>query len=201
MDPRTKKSFQEELDGIHISLFGRTPNQKKRRKYLIATLTAVALTVIASTAFLHSFISQRNSLTPIEAYSSLYEAPNVSLAYRSEVANINAAYTALELYSQEKYIASLSFFEKAYSSNPEQYGLQLYSSIALIEVGNTEKAISQLKNLILKKTPFDDSARWYLAMAYLKEGRKNHACQMLGYLHKHGQRYRKPAKQALKRLN
>jgi hypothetical protein len=98
-----------------------------------------------------------------EAYKSFSFDPNSR--GKTEETTLTEVYRA---YSNEKYRIFITYFEKFNDLTNDELFLM---ANAYLGIGNSEKAITILLNIAANNAnTHKDSAEWYLALAYLKQG-------------------------------
>ncbi len=109
---------------------------------------------------------------------------------------------ALDEYSAENYEASVEYFRKCLQANPHNTQALLFISISYLSLDDSKKAIRNLKKLLT--IPIDAKLRvttnWYLALAYLKHGKKRKAKKILQIIIGSDSEYKKRAKKLLNDL-
>lgn len=176
------KSF---LKGIDI------PQEKKNFRRIAIAASFVGIVLIST--FSVYYFSEKSSSNIYSEYFQPY--PNeVAPIVRGQ--NINTPITdALEAYEKEDYNLSAKLFENI----SEDYAL-LYGGISNLEIGQSQKAIDQLKSLSLQNSNYQDAAEWYLALAYLKNKDKQKAIEMLEIIANKGNQFSKQAEKILEKL-
>ena len=85
----------------------------------------------------------------------------------------------LQHYDKQEYEEAVASFGKIDSDNEYAVPSQLYLGISLLALNQSAEAINTLEKLIKKETAYSDAARWYLALAYLKNGDEENASLLL----------------------
>lgn len=76
----------------------------------------------------------------------------------------------LRHYDNREYDKAVESFSKVENESEYAIPAQLYLGISYMALNQPEPSINALENLIEKGTSYSDAARWYLALAYLKNG-------------------------------
>jgi hypothetical protein len=163
------KSF---LKGIEI------PKEKKNYRWLAIAASFVGILFI--TIFSIYYSSEKSSTNLYAAYFQPYpnEVAPIVRGQNSSSPNTDA----FQAYEKEDYELSAKLFENI----SEDYAL-LYGGISNLEIGQTQKAINQLKSLSLQNSNYQDVAEWYLALAYLKNNETEKAKKVLNSIDKNQQ--------------
>lgn len=141
----------------------------------------------ASVAILFAFTWFLTSKKPSDAdlYASYYQAyPNVvAPLVRGENEVSGEKKKAFELYEAEKFEEAAQLFKNLGKSETNEFAA-FYEGQCYMALGKNEKAIEVFSNAILTDDvyPFDTQRKWYLALIYLKVGKKEDARMMLEIL-------------------
>jgi tetratricopeptide (TPR) repeat protein len=76
----------------------------------------------------------------------------------------------LQHYDSHEYEEAIASFSKIPSENEFAVPSRLYLGISYLALNQPAPSISTFEKLIEKGTTYSDAARWYLALAYLKNG-------------------------------
>lgn len=111
-----------------------------------------------------------------DLYAAYYQPfPNVTAPNVRGNNDVSEKSAALDLYDNEDYATALPLFEKLYEKDSSDYSY-FYQGICQLELENPVKAISLFENATYNEsTPWQNVTDWYLALAYLKTGKKNKA--------------------------
>lgn len=107
---------------------------------------------------------------PQELFDKYFEPyPNVIMpTMRGEVdEDTTLMARGYKAYDREEYKEAIDYFEKLKVKNA---GIYLYLSNCYLAIGEADKAISLLENVIADYDEFDAQAEWYLALGHLKRG-------------------------------
>ena len=97
---------------------------------------------------------------------------------------------AFKNYENKKYVEALKGLEKSITED-NKTAIHLYISVTNLKLENTKKAISILEENLKNSHSWKDKYLWYLAMAYLKENRKEKAIETLKTLSKEVNNFKK----------
>jgi len=115
------------------------------------------------------FIFRTSTTNPdnlFQNYFEPYENLNSQLRdSQQEVDDITLAYIA---YEQEKYEEAARLFESANAKNTELLTHLFYQGNAYLAIGEAEKAIALFQIVSESSSILQDTAKWYLALSYLK---------------------------------
>ncbi len=107
---------------------------------------------------------------------------------------------AFTSYEQKNYEVAADQFESLFSVSKRPYYL-LYQANALLAANRAKEAIPILEKHITLKGQLSERGRWYLALAYLKENKKEEAIVTLKEIIHNGIFKKGAATQLLKELN
>lgn len=174
--------------------------QQKYFKWAAVAASIIILLVPASTYFYTNMIFP-NQL--FNQYYSPYEnvvAPTVR-GGEGEQKTIEMQ-QSLQSYTATNYQQAIVDIREFIDDNPKwKNDVALYLGISYLETGNTAKAVQTFQDIIKAENQFDDQARWYLAMSYLKEDQIEDARQQLQLLANDKESsYQKKAKQVLEQF-
>ena len=109
----------------------------------------------------------------------------------------------ISFYNIAKYDSASYYLSKARQDSSYSVQYALFLGIAFLENGNSNKAIEQF-NLLLNPPNkiFGETARWYLALAYLKEGNRIKASEILEKITENDRHFnKKEANELLEKIN
>lgn len=131
---------------------------------------AAAITVLA----VCSYLLWTRQAGPGQLFDEYFDPyPNVIIpTVRGDVAaDTTLKAKAYRAYDRKAYREAIEFFEKAEADE----AVLLYLANSHLAAGDAERAIILLNRVIRDYDAFDEVARWYLCLAYLKAGRKDNA--------------------------
>ena len=178
-----EKELQEDLpflkNAITTRLFER--QRKKRRQQL--SKIAAALLFLLTIGFVVQMFTTKNT-SSIDLYSEYYQSydvPDSLVRSTSGKIPISAPLAeAIATYKKLPYERPTDNIPAAFDYNPQEAALtQLLEGLTLLEKGQVQKAITLLKKAQTSKTKFSEDARWYLALAHLKEKNNTNSIQYL----------------------
>ena len=146
----------------------------RKSKFWIAAASIVIIAAIGITSLLSPF-----SPSVDELYAENFEPYKnvVNPSVRSE-GNIDAEKQAFITYENKKYSEALKQFKALYEETSKSYFL-LYQANCLMALNNMQQAIPLLEKHSNEDTPLAIRSKWYLSLAYLKEGNKEKAKELL----------------------
>ena len=108
---------------------------------------------------------------------------------------------AINLVKEKEFDKGKKIFTKLHVEKDKNPGLTLYLSIAQLNTGDLDKAITNLEYLNkLQSFLYQDDAKFHLAFAYLKENKRKRAKDLLKDLVNSKSKYSAQAKQTLKKI-
>lgn len=180
-------------------------NRLQREKTAIVRRMALLkyASVFAGAALITSLILfTGNTLTSEEIVNQFYKTYEAPSSQRSSDSNTNTDYIlGLKYYNAQDYRNAAYQFAKVLEKNPDDMQTYLLSGVSNME----EKRYSDAKRSF--NTVIDDnnnlyieSAKWYLALCYLKTEENTKASQLLVSINKEGGLYSKKAKKILRKI-
>jgi len=181
--------------------------EPKRRRFPGWLAVAASVAVLAVAGY---FILNRGGMTSGELFLEhydLYEAPG---AFRGngnpavgEDSMMTLAYTeAFAAYNKGEFQQAVPQFEEIRDAYPEEKMPHLYLGLSHLEMESVDQAIVEF--LVLADgnySPFQQSARWYLALAFLKQNNEQAARKWLETLAGKQGVYQNPAREIMEELD
>lgn len=195
-------SQAEELQSSTIS---EESSSRRRFPAWLAVAASVALLAVAG-----YFILNRGGMNASELFLEhydLYEAPS---AFRGdgnpalgEDSLKTVAYTeAFAAYKKGDFELAIPQFEEILAVYPDEKMVHLYLGLSQLELGAVDESILEFSVLADGGySPFQQSARWYLALAYLKQDNDQAARKWLDVLAGKKGAYQNPAQKIIEELD
>jgi hypothetical protein len=140
-------------------------NSGSNLRFLIYKFSAAAAFI---GLILFSWLWINQSPSSLDLYAKNFEIYELNLNQRS---GDNDTYTSLEkLYSNENYSEAIPLFQEILNnSSSKSSEIYLGLGISFLKIDQPTKAIVQFEEILKNKDfNFEDEARWYLGLAYLK---------------------------------
>jgi tetratricopeptide (TPR) repeat protein len=192
-------TLRKKLTEIDRSRKGADVPVRKAAKpaYLKYAAVLTALAVIGSVIL----FSGRNSGND-EVISRLYKPYEPPASQRSGPGMENADFTlALEFYNTNDYANAARFFNKVVESNPKDMQSVLMSGVSNFEDQKYPEAKNSFATVIKDNNNlFIETARWYLALCYIKTDDKDKAISQLKLITDENGIYSKNAGKILRKL-
>lgn len=154
-----------------------TPSKKPILRYLYYAAAAVALLFLVNRFFIESHLSSEELYAEYNTWENL-----PSLTVRGD----NQQYLAKgeAMFVNKEYTEAIPLFTSYLTSNPEITNPHVltYLGIAYLESDNFEKALTTFEQLLRSNTLENDTAYWYIALTYLKQGNDKKAIDNLKLL-------------------
>jgi hypothetical protein len=129
---------------------------------------AAALVVLIGVGFVIRYVTTPNLNELVnQELSMAYPIP--TLSRDGEATGLDQAY---QLYSEKKFARAADLFHQVGAKAPEQTAIIFYEGISRLYAGEYRPALELLENQMLTDSRFEQQARWFRAVAYLKL--KNH---------------------------
>jgi tetratricopeptide (TPR) repeat protein len=163
----------------------------KRLRFFLATAAILALAITTVT-----LINLQNSTDRI--FTRHFE-PYPSGALRGVNDRVSDGLTA---YDHQDYANALAHWNAVDRNSPEYLSAQIYVGNALLAHGEAELAIIEFSEIIDRKDArFTQAAQWYLALAYLKAGKRESSIAILMNIQEFGTHaYQARAQELLNKL-
>jgi tetratricopeptide (TPR) repeat protein len=179
------------------------PKEAKQR-WLVPSWKRVAAiaasVVLVISVFVYFFTGKQ---TPEELYALHFEAyPNVfePVVRDGTLPAATARAQAFAAYEEGNYAVAVSIF-KDLLKKKEEAGILMLLGNSYLELGNTQEARNQFIKLINNYQEFDEQAKWYLGLSYLKDGDSKKAELILKELSNSEYNYAERAKDVLKKID
>jgi tetratricopeptide (TPR) repeat protein len=142
------------------------------------------------------------TLTSEEIVSQFYNTYEAPSGQRTASSEANTDYIlGLKYYNEHDYRNAASQFAKVLKNNPDDMQTHLLSGVSNMEEKQYNEAKKSFTTVIDDNNNlFIESARWYLALCYLKTDDKYKASQLLVSIKNEGGIYSRDAKKVLKKI-
>ena len=161
--------------------------------------------VFAGAAIITSMILfTGRSLTSEEIINQFYNSYDAPAAHRSSSSlTASSEYLlGLKYYNEKDYKNAASQFAKVLEKNPDDMQTYLLSGVSNMEVKKFNEAKKSFTTVIEDNNNlFIESAKWYLALCYIKTEDNTKAKDILMSIKKEGGVYSKDARKILRRIN
>lgn len=130
-----------------------------------------ALSIAATISLLVAslFIFKTSATNPDRLFQDYFEPyENLNSALRDSQQEVDDLAQAYIAYEQGKYAEAAEFFESVNSENTQLLTHFFYQGNAYLALGEAEKAIALFQIVSESKSILRDTAKWYLALSYLK---------------------------------
>jgi tetratricopeptide (TPR) repeat protein len=192
-------SLRNKLSGIEKRRenISTVKNPKKQTYVKYAALIAI-LIMIGS----FSTLISRKNLSSEELINRYYKAYEPPTTQRSGQSESNADFVlALEFYNCHDYEKAVIFFSKVLDNDPADMQTVLLNGVANFEGNRFPEAKQSFTKVINDNNNlFIETAKWYLALCYLKTDDRYKAVQKLKVIVNEGGIYAKDAKKMIRKL-
>jgi len=191
-------SLRTKLSELDKNRYERKRSSTLRRITILKYAAALAGVVVITSLFF--FTGQ--TLTSEEIISQLYKTYEAPSAQRSAASVANTDYIlGLKYYNAQDYRNAASQFAKVLEHNPDDIQTHLLSGVSNMEEKQYNEAKKSFTTVIDDNNNlFIESARWYLALCYVKTEENVRASQLLVSINNEGGLYSKDAKKVLRKL-
>lgn len=172
-------------------------SKTKRPTYMKYAAAAAGIVLIGSIAIFSGRTLSSDEI--IDRYYKTYEPPTTQ---RSALSNTNNDFTlALEFYNTHNYEKAAILFNKILKSNPKDMQSTLLNGVANFEDKKYPDAKQSFVNVIKDNNNlFIETAKWYLALCYVKTDEKEKAVKQLEIIKNEDGIYKNDAKKIISRL-
>jgi tetratricopeptide (TPR) repeat protein len=188
---------------IKLSELEKNRLQKEKTAVIIRMALLKYVAVFAGAAIITSLILfTGKSLTSEEVVNQYYQAYEAPSFQRSSSTDTNSDYIlGLKYYNAQDYRNAASQFAKVLENNPDDMQTHLLSGVSKMEENKYNDAKRSFTTVIDDKDNlFIESAKWYLALCYLKTEENTKASELLVSIRKEGGLYRREAKKILRKI-
>ena len=194
------ESVRHMLEQIHEENFSQeeTPlvSLRSRARYFpLAIAASVALLILAGW-----WVFSWQSSQPEALYATYYspdEGLPTTLGYMDDAQFAEGMIS----YKMGDYAEALDYWQPLLSADPANDTLNYYGGLAYLGSGQAEKAIAHLEKVTANEgSAYQTDARWYLALAYLKNERTTEAQALLQILTEEDSPYREASREILEKL-
>lgn len=150
---------------------------KPRKNYWLIAASVSVLALMATAYFL--FLSP--AAQPDDLYAQHFSLPPDNLTIRGDD-NQQLLNEAMALYNDQQFAQALQHFEAWEAQHADSIPVIFYSAISHMAMGEMQPAIEKLQLIMLDRTAnnaYTAASRWYLALAYLQDGEKIKAEDLL----------------------
>jgi tetratricopeptide (TPR) repeat protein len=172
--------FKEEIEKIHQENFNKLSNKPKINSFWpLAIAASILFLLIAGASFLGLFQNKNERL--FEAYyetdPGLITAMSGSESYEFDRGMVD--------FKSGNFNEALQFWEPLLEADSSQDTLVYFVAMAKLELEKYEQSEDLLTKFVNgRETEFNEEARWYLALLYLKKGEIEKAKSLLMELQK-----------------
>ena len=82
-------------------------------------------------------------------------------------------------YDSKDYDGALNGINKYLSENPGYYKAKFYRGLIYLKNRESDKAITDFKEVVSNNSEFKEEAEWYLSLAYIRDKKKDEAVSLL----------------------
>lgn len=195
-------TFEEDIQVIQDKVNVSTNALSRRRIAWINRAAAIVLLLIIGYAAFRYWSASKHERT----FAAFFEpAPNTYITYRSAGPEAppmpEELAQALEYYDAEAFELSLPHFENYLEEQPDDLRALLLAASAQLQAGQAERAEQYLLRLEARGETFQGQVPWYMALAYLRQGKMAQARSKLEeVLADQASPFREQAKRLLERL-
>ena len=159
-----REQLKAQAADLGAEFFASSPKQSARRVSIRRNLYWISGAAAAAILLL-LFLPRWLNSPP--TYAQFAEHRPLSLQERgNDGQNLGPIETA---FNQGDYATAQELLGQYLQQQPTDLQAQLYASITALELGQAEKAISQLRPISEGTSAYRSSAQWYLALAYLQQ--------------------------------
>lgn len=173
------KQILTEADKTYFTSIKTTPPEKRVVPFYLKIAATITLVIglSATLYFIKTTAVTKDNL--FDTYFSPYDAPVNFRSSNSPYVD-NDLKQALTFYDEGKYQNAIPYLNRVVTAKPENRLALLLRGVSYLASGNTAKAELDFNTIIQhQQNMFVDQATWYLALTYLRQGKKNDARSVL----------------------
>ena len=191
-------SLRQKLTAIEKSREKNVPVEKKKSPTFLKYAAVVTILAIIGTI---SIISN-NDLNSEEIFSRFYKEYTPPTVQRTGNSLTNEDFTlALEFYNTHDYEKAASLFNKVLKNNPGDMQSVLLRGVSNFEYKKYPEAKQSFINVITDNNNlFIETAKWYLALCYVRTDEREKAIQHLEAIKNEGGIYESDARKIIRKL-
>lgn len=152
-------------------------NRKPKNNYWLIAASVSILALLAAAYFL--FLSPAQQ--PEELYAQHFSLPADNLTVRGDESQ-QLLNQAMSLYNEQQFEQALQRFDAWQAQHGDTIPVVFYSAMSHMAQGEMESAIAKLRMIIMERTAdatYTAASRWYLSLAYINDGQKQKAEDLL----------------------
>ena len=132
---------------------------------------------------------------------SVYSTVTLDAGKAEEKKSKQSLQKGIELYNDKKYPQAVSELSQVSASDEDYEKAQFYEAVSELGMNQAAPAAEKFRKIVKNNSsPYYESSKWYLALAYIKLGKKSDAAKLLKELNKPGGAYQSDAAETLKEL-
>lgn len=156
------------LDQIHDELYTDNNKPKIGIRKLYYYVAAACISLLALGWWLYS-----PTQSSAELYTQYFEVyPDFVTSRAIEESGLSKA---IQYYNDEKYQLAANEFQVLYLGDSLKYDVSFYLGLSYLNTGSNTKAIKILNSVVENSDKYQQQARWYLALAFLKNNQLDKA--------------------------
>ena len=187
-----KNKIKLELNEIHEKHYSNRdkskPVKNKKLKLWVAIRNIAAILILGLIIFI---ITKPSTSTPQEIFAKHYSSPELEITYRGKN-DIQIIQDLSKSYGKGQFATYLALVSNQDSIIQARPILKLAKAIAYLETNQLSSSIDLLEDLTSNPL-YKDQAEWYLALAYLNEGKISPAKQKLEQISKGNNKFKADA--------
>ncbi len=188
-----EKRLRNTLSNLGTTYLAEEKSNKKKGE-IISLINYKQLMVAASIALLIGFFIFKDG-NPV--YNDFSNHTPLELVVRGE--NNTATIKAEEAFNSKNYKEAFKQLSILANKNPNDTEIQLYKGISLLELNKYAEAEAIFNKISSGNSSFSNTAKWYKALVFLKQGKLEKCKKALKTIPKSAEEY-KQAKKLLRKL-
>ena len=171
------EEVEEELESIHNRAYASRAPRLRKMAWINRAAAVGMLLLLAYAGFRYWATSLPERL--FAEYFQPLDNQYITLRSAGEPPVNPELKTALDFYTAADFTASLPHFQNYLSTNPDDGQAALLAANACLHSGAPQQAEAYLLPLESKDRQWNGQVKWYLALAYLKQGQQQSTRQLL----------------------
>ena len=164
-----RKALKEEDIMQLRELMGKTMQQPVKKRFSVHKIAIIFLPLLILGGWLLNHFTSETTADLFQAYYSPYESISSSRSASWYSFENESIWNAMQAYSKKQYDEAAEIFASIETHEIDNPDIQLQKACSFLQSNREQEAIKILKKIAKSKHPlFAQKAKWYLALAFLK---------------------------------
>ncbi len=158
-------AMKDKLEDVHQEMLLEKQSYKKR---IGVTLVLLLVALLIGVWGYQKYQSEQIPATPQQIYANYFE-PYPVVNFRGEKEDPKEIEKAIDAYGNENYAKAIVLFDAILENPSSTYPSYFYNGLSNLAVGNSQAAIDALEVVLTTDNDLQETAQWYIALAYLQQ--------------------------------